>query len=177
MSQKYLTYLFHVKKMSLWSKYSGIKNKLLYFSEVFFLCILFRTVKTERFGKKINRMYRLLVFTHQQRSQCMTWFHLTNSITQTQRSHRARYFERPPARNAIILWVEKFNKYGSLDIMLRSERPPKRVEHEKNVPNYFSRYLTWSIQRAKTDLQISHSIVQRIMQERIQMFLNQLSLF
>lgn len=174
--QKYLTRFLHVAKRSRWSKYPFRRSKLSQFSESA-IPYLFGTVQARLLEDTIDEMYRFLAFISQQKSHCVTWYYETNVITQRQWNYTTRTFERPHARNSILLWVKNFNGHGKGEVMWSSGRSSTSVDHKANVSNYFNRYPPRFKRRAKTGLQIPRSAIQRIQRKEIICFrINQILL-
>ncbi len=53
-----------------------------------------------------------MAFTVAQKTNCVSWFIQTGSITQTQRNFQRTYRTQAPARNNILRWVKNFQTTG-----------------------------------------------------------------
>lgn len=119
---------------------------------------------------KLVKMEGLLAFSALQKAKCVTWYHQTGSITQTQRNYRTTYAESPPARNSILRWVQNFDEHGRVGNAEASGRPGASSNQEERVSNYFVRYPSRSLRRAEQDLNIPRSSIHDILRNRLHMF-------
>lgn len=115
-------------------------------------------------------MEGFLAFSAQQKAKCITWYHQTGSITQTQRNYRTTYAESPPARNSILRWVQNFDEHGRVGNAEASGRPGTSSNQEERVSKYFVRYPSRSLRRAEQDLNIPRSSIHDILRNRLHMF-------
>lgn len=115
-------------------------------------------------------MSGFLAFSVLQKAQCVSWYHETGSITQTQRNYRSKYSGSPPVRNTILQWVQNFRDQGSVENQARSGRPESSSPREQRVATYFNRNPRRSLRTAERDLTISRSSIQRILRNRLHMF-------
>lgn len=63
-----------------------------------------------------------------------------------------------------------------MEIMRMSGRRSTSAENDENVSNYFNRYPTRSIRRAKIDVQRSRRAIKRILWKRVSMYLYKIDL-
>eukprot|EP00171_Calliarthron_tuberculosum_P005354 IDg5354t1 len=83
-------------------------------------------------------MSTFLAFTVQQKTNCLTLFIQTQSITQTQRNFRQAYGSTAPVRNSILRWVNNFNKTGKVEQRIGHGRPLSSAQVEQRITTYFN---------------------------------------
>ena len=111
-----------------------------------------------------------MAFTIAQKTNCVTWFIQTGSITLTQRNFRRTYRTQAPARNSILRWDENFQTTGGVERRQGHGRPATSSEVQQTILRYFNTHPRRSIRRAERDLSIPRSTIHVILRRRIRMF-------
>ena len=86
------------------------------------------------------------------------------------RKFRIQYQRTAPSRNTILNWVRNFELRGNVENRNASERPSINSQTAQTVLSYFTAYPGRSLGRAKTDLQIHHITIHKILRIIIHMF-------
>jgi transposase len=104
-----------------------------------------------------------------EKSYCVLEFAKTNSVTVVQRHFRTRFGRRPPTRQSIYDWCNKFETTGCLCKGKSSGRPRVAEETVERVRAVYQRSPKKSTTRASLELQVPQQTVWKILRKRLKM--------
>lgn len=104
-----------------------------------------------------------------EKAQCVEWYIQSKSDIAVQRTFRRRYGRRPPSRNSIRAWYDKFMLTGSLQHLKGNGRPKIQNELIENVQQLFLHDPRKSVRCAARELNLSKSSIHRILKKNLNM--------
>lgn len=116
------------------------------------------------------RMEDLTAFAAQQKSECVTWFHQTGSITQTPQKYSTTFTDSQSDRNSTVYWAQNFEKHGKVWNAKAPGGPGASSNQVLIVRNDFVRRPSKSLRRAEQNFNISWSSIYDIVRNRMHMF-------
>ena len=113
-----------------------------------------------------------MVFSDQQKAQCVLWYAKLENCWAVRREYRLKYGEgrQPPSKQLIAYWVKQFRETGSLAHRPRTGRPPLAPGKIEDIRQKYERSPKTSTRRASLQLQVSHTTVHNVLRKRLNFF-------
>lgn len=122
-------------------------------------------------------MSGILVFSFQQKANCVNWYKTTNSITGVQQNYFGTRGQRPPSWKLIPRLMQIILEYGTVKRQNLVGRHSRTSKERQSASLYIYRYSIGSARTAETDLDIPRNSNPRIIPNTIYSFPYRLDLF
>lgn len=131
-SQKYLIHFRNHRNVNVFKSfntYGSYYTSLKAFHDL-------RTAKAVKNKKKVvHKMCEGLTFSVQERTDCVTWYTESTSVTWTRRSYSRTRQESSPFHSSILESIQTICKYGIVEFRSRPGRPSMTFWDERRISN------------------------------------------